>query len=94
MTEYYAVIGTHSRVWGDKLLHRHVPDPFPQCGIGSGHARLNQPQYGLLPVSRTGIVSSPTLLTPTLHIRATGHAHGGWDEEGLGTRLAQGRRVQ
>ena len=26
---------------GDKLLYGHVPDPFPRCGIGSGHARLN-----------------------------------------------------
>ena len=25
---------------GDKLLYGHVPDPFPRCGIGSGHARL------------------------------------------------------
>ena len=40
MTEYCAVIGTHSMVWGDTLLYGHVPDPFPQCGIGSGHARL------------------------------------------------------
>ena len=34
------LIGTHSMVWGDKLLYGHVPDPFPRCGIGSGHARL------------------------------------------------------
>jgi len=25
---------------GDKLLYGHVPDPFPRCRIGSGHARL------------------------------------------------------
>ena len=25
---------------GDKLLYGHVPDPFPRCGIGCGHARL------------------------------------------------------
>ena len=25
---------------GDKLLYGHIPDPFPQCRIGSGHARL------------------------------------------------------
>ena len=25
---------------GDKLLCGHVPDPFPRCGTGSGHARL------------------------------------------------------
>ena len=40
MTEYCAVIGTHSTVRGDKLLYGQIPDPFPQCGIGSGHARL------------------------------------------------------
>ena len=40
MTEYCAVIGMHSMVRGDKLLYGHVPDPFPRCGIGSGHARL------------------------------------------------------
>jgi len=27
-------------VRGDKLLHGQIPDPFPRCGIGSGHARL------------------------------------------------------
>ena len=40
VTEYCAVIGTHSTVRGDKLLYGHIPDPFPWCGIGSGHARL------------------------------------------------------
>ena len=40
VTEYCAVIGVHSTVRGDKLLYGHVPDPFPQCGIGSGHMRL------------------------------------------------------
>jgi len=25
---------------GDKLLYGHIPDPFPRCGIESGHARL------------------------------------------------------
>jgi len=36
VTEYCAVIGTHSTVCGDKLLFGHVPDHFPWCG----HARL------------------------------------------------------
>ena len=40
VTEYCAVIGTHSTVRGDKLLYGHIPDPFPWCGIGSGYARL------------------------------------------------------
>ena len=40
MTEYCAVIGTHSTVRGDKLLYGQIPDPFPRYGIGSGHARL------------------------------------------------------
>ena len=40
MTEYCAVIGTHSTVRGDKLLYGQIPDPFPRCGIGAGHARL------------------------------------------------------
>jgi len=40
VTEYCAVIGTHSTVRGDKLLNGLIPDPFPRCGIGSGHARL------------------------------------------------------
>ena len=40
VTEYCAVIGMHSTVWGNKLLYGHVPDPFPRCGIGSGHTRL------------------------------------------------------
>jgi len=31
VTEYCAVIGTHSAVHGDELLYGHVPDPFPQC---------------------------------------------------------------
>ena len=35
VTEYCAVTGTHSTVQVDKLLCGHVPDPFPQCGIGS-----------------------------------------------------------
>ena len=39
-TECCAVVGTHSTVWGDKLLYGHVPDPLPWCGIGSGHTRL------------------------------------------------------
>ena len=34
------VIGTHSMVRGDKLLYGQILDPFPRCGIGSGHARL------------------------------------------------------
>ena len=25
---------------GNKLLYGQIPDPFPRCGIGSGHARL------------------------------------------------------
>jgi len=41
VTEYCTVIGMHSTVCGDKLLYGHVPDPFPQCGIGSGHMRLD-----------------------------------------------------
>ena len=40
VTEYCAVIGAHSTVRDDKLLYGHVPDPFPRCRIGSGHARL------------------------------------------------------
>jgi len=40
VTEYCAVIGTHSTVRGDKLLYGQIPDLFPRCGIGSGHARL------------------------------------------------------
>jgi len=40
VTEYCAVIGMHSTVWGDKLLYGQIPDLFPRCGIGSGHARL------------------------------------------------------
>jgi len=40
VTEYCAVIGTHSTVRGDMLLYGLIPDPFPRCGIGSGHARL------------------------------------------------------
>jgi len=40
VTEYRAVIGTHSTVRGDKLLYGQIPDPFPRCGIVSGHARL------------------------------------------------------
>ena len=40
ITEYCAVIGMHSTVRGNKLFYGHVPDPFPWCGIGSGHARL------------------------------------------------------
>jgi len=27
---------------GDKLLCAQVPDPFPRCGIGSGHTRLHK----------------------------------------------------
>ena len=27
---------------GDKLLYGLIPDPFPRCGIGSGHARLTR----------------------------------------------------
>ena len=38
VTEYCAIIGTHSTVWGNKLLNGHVPDPFPWCGMGFGHA--------------------------------------------------------
>jgi len=44
VTEYRAVIGTHSTVRGDKLLYGHIPDPFPWCRIGSGHARLYVPE--------------------------------------------------
>ena len=44
VTEYCAVIGTHSTVRGDKLLYGLIPDPFPRCGIGSGHARLGKEQ--------------------------------------------------
>ena len=36
MTEYCAVIGTHSTVRGDKRFYGR----FPRCGIGSGHTRL------------------------------------------------------
>ena len=25
---------------GNKLLYGHVPEPFPRCGMGSGHTRL------------------------------------------------------
>jgi len=32
VTEYCAVICTHSTVCGAKLLYGHVPDPFPRCG--------------------------------------------------------------
>ena len=42
VTEYCAVIGTHSTVRGNKLLYGLIPDPFPRCGIGSGHARLGR----------------------------------------------------
>ena len=47
VTEYCAVIGMHSTVHAGWpiALWQHVPDPFPQCGIGSGHARLT---HGLL----------------------------------------------
>ena len=41
VTEYCAVIGTHSTVRGTKLLYGHVPDPFPWYRIGSGHTRLD-----------------------------------------------------
>ena len=47
VTEYCAVIGTHPTVWGNKLLHGHVPVPFPLCGMMSGHVRLFQPKAGL-----------------------------------------------
>jgi len=47
VTEYCAVIGTHSMVWSDKLLYGHVPVPFPLCGMMSGHARLFRPKAGL-----------------------------------------------
>jgi len=40
VTEYCAVIGTHSTVRGEKLLYSQIPDPFPRCGIGAGHVRL------------------------------------------------------
>ena len=40
VTEYCAVIVTHSTVRGNKLIYGQIPDPFPRCGIGSGHARL------------------------------------------------------
>ena len=46
VTEYCAVIGTHSTVRGNKLLYG--PDPFPRCGIGSGHTRLVQKEVGLV----------------------------------------------
>jgi len=32
---------------GDKLLCGHVPDPFPRCGIGSGHPRLAECMHGV-----------------------------------------------
>jgi len=48
VTEYCAVIGMHSAVQGDKLLYGHVPDPFPRCGIRSGHVRLPQCQQIVL----------------------------------------------
>jgi len=35
---------------GDKLLYGHVPDPFPQCGIGSGHARLPEVMEPIKPI--------------------------------------------
>ena len=44
VTEFCAVIGTHSTVRGDKLLYGHVPDPFPWCRIVSGHVRLGNIQ--------------------------------------------------
>jgi len=40
VTEYCAMIGMHSTVQGDKLLYGYVPDPFPPCRTGSGHARV------------------------------------------------------
>jgi len=36
VTEYCAVIGTHSMVHGDEQLYGHVSDLFPRCG----HTRL------------------------------------------------------
>ena len=41
VAECCAVIGTHSTVQGDNLLYGHISDPFPLCGIGSGHTRLD-----------------------------------------------------
>ena len=46
VTEYCAVIVTHSTVRGDKLLYGQIPDPFPRCGIGSGHTRLGRVGLG------------------------------------------------
>jgi len=45
VTEYCAVIGTHSTVWGNKLLYGHVPDPFPLCGTGSGSSKTKPLQF-------------------------------------------------
>ena len=55
VTEYCAVIGTHSTVRGDKLLYGHIPDPFPWCRIGSGHARLRL----CIAISLTSVLQSP-----------------------------------
>jgi len=63
VTEYCAVIGTHSTVRGDKLLCGQIPDPFPRCGIGSGHVRLGH--------SIDGSVLTPLALTPLVsHLRS------------------------
>ena len=35
---------------GDKLLYGEIQDPFPRCGIGSGHARLPYILQGLMTV--------------------------------------------
>ena len=45
VTEYCAVIGTHSTV-GQKLLYSHVLDPLPWCRMGSGHVSLTGRQVG------------------------------------------------
>jgi len=53
---------------GNKLLYGHVPDPFPQCRIGSGHTRLGGGREGRRKqVTYThvlrGILSHVTFLT-------------------------------
>jgi len=46
-------------VRGDKLFYGHVPDPFPWCRIGSGHARL---PCGILPSSLHVLHSAQELI--------------------------------
>jgi len=66
VTEYCAVIGTHSMVRGNKLLYGPVPDPFPWCRIGSGHARLPEPRFAITQQQKsvlTGSISGRTIIS-------------------------------